>query len=188
MKSCRNIIACGIFKNEVNAIVSEDDDLVFHWIDAALHASPERMKTAIAKALSDIGPAEARIDFLFGNGCHPDMCAIAQHHGVDLPAEKNCIHAFLGPQRAMELERDRTMIITPGWLEAWQGIVEGLGWDEVDVRINMGRYDRILLLDPGVAPVDDMALIEFYDQIQVPIEIMEISLDYFEGLVKKPCS
>ena len=78
------------------------------------------------------------------------------------------------------------MIITPGWLDAWQGIVEGLGWDEVDVRINMGRYDRIILLDPGVAPVDDMALIEFYDQIQVPIETMEISLDYFERWVKSP--
>ncbi len=188
MGTRRNIIACRIFENEINAITSEKDDLTFHWIDAALHANPEKMKKAISKTLLEIGPTETRIDFLFGNGCHPDMCTIAQHHGVELPTEKNCIHAFLGSKQAMGLEQNRTMIITPGWLDAWQGIVQGLGWDEVDVRINMGRYDRILLLDPGVAPVDDMALIEFYDQIQVPIEIMEISLDYFERWVRSPNS
>lgn len=186
MENRRNIIACRIFENEINSIVSEKDELTFHWIAAALHANPDKMKTAISKALSNIEPTETHIDFLFGNGCHPDMCAIAQQHNVKLPTEKNCIHAFRGSQRAMELEQNRTMIITPGWLDAWQGIVEGLGWDEVDVRINMGRYDRIVLLDPGVAPIDDMALIEFYDQIQVPIETMEINLDYFERWVKSP--
>lgn len=187
MRSIKNIIACRIFENEVKAIVSEMDDwqfhLQFHWIDAALHADPVKMKSAISAAIANLGPTETQIQFLFGNGCHPDICAIAEQHHVALPAEKNCIHAFLGSQKTKELEQDRTMIMTPGWLDAWPGIVEGLGWDDVDIRINMGRYDRILLLDPGLVPIDDEMLIAFYDQVQVPIEIMEIRLDYFKSFV-----
>ncbi len=183
MNGRRKIIACQIFENEVNALYSEIDTIEFHWIDAALHADPEKMKNAISTAISEIGPAKFAIDFLFGNGCHPDMCTIAQAHGVALPTEKNCIHAFIGQKMAEELEQNRTMIISPGWLDAWQGIVKGMGWDEVDVRINMGRYDRILLLDPGLAPLDDERLIAFYDHVQVPIEIMEINLDHFKSFV-----
>ncbi len=183
MKHKKNIIACRIFENEVKAVLPETDAREIHWIDAALHASPQRLKCAISDAISNIDSTRSEIGFLFGNGCHPDMCAIAGQHGVGLPAEKNCIHAFLGSHQAKELERNRTMILSPGWLDAWQGIVEGLGWDEVDVRINMGRYDRILLIDPGLVPVDDERLIEFYDQIQVPIEIMPIDLHHFRSFV-----
>jgi len=179
----KDIIACKIFENEVKAVVSENEELRFHWIDAALHADPVKMKTAISTAISKIVTPEPKICFLFGNGCHPDMCAIGKKYGVDLPAEKNCIHAFLGLNKTRELEQNRTMIIAPGWLDAWPDIIAGLGWDEVDVRINMGRYDRILLLDPGIVPLDDETLIEFYDQVQVPVEIMEISLDYFKTFV-----
>lgn len=178
-----DIIVCKIFENELKSVVSENEDLRFHWIDAALHADPEKMKTAISDTISTIVSSNSKIGFLFGNGCHPDMCAIAQKYGVELPAEKNCIHAFLGISETNKLEENRTMIITTGWIEAWQDIMSGLGWDEVDVRMNLGRYDRILLLDPGLVPLNDEALIEFYDRVQVPIETMAISLDYFKKFV-----
>ena len=183
MENGRDIIACKIFEHEVKAVVSKNEDLRFHWIDVALHADPAKMKTAISTSISKIVPSKSKICFLFGNGCHPDMCSIAKKYSVDLPAEKNCIHAFLGFNKTRELEQDRTMIITPGWIDAWQDIMAGLGWDEVDVRINMGRYDRILLLDPGLVPFNDEILIEFYDLVQVPIEIMEINLDYFKEFI-----
>ncbi len=77
------------------------------------------------------------------------------------------------------------MVISPGWLEAWQEISNGLGWDEVDVRINMGRYDKIIVIDPGLFPINDEAILEFYDLVQVPVEIMEINLDYFKAFVNK---
>lgn len=183
MEKRKDIIACKIFETELSAILSTDDNLRIHWIDAALHADPAKMKVEISKRLSEMEPSKSEICFLFGNGCHPDMCTIAGECGVLLPREKNCIHALLGPSRTKELEQNRTMIISPGWLEAWPSIMSGLGWDQVDVRMNMGRYDKILLLDPGILPLDDNALITFYDLVQVPVEIMEISLDYFKEFV-----
>ncbi len=68
---------------------------------------------------------------------------------------------------------------------AWPDIMKGLGWDEVDVRINMGRYDRILLIDAGVATVSDETILSFYDLVQVPIEIEQVDLEYFKNLVNQ---
>ena len=181
----KDIIACRIFENELTAVLDEDELPKIHWIEAALHADPAKMESAISQTLSEKIAPGSGICFLFGNGCHPDMPDITRKCHAGLPLEKNCIHAFLGPEQTKELEKNRTMVITPGWLDAWQGIMSAMGWDEVDVRINMGLYDRILLLDPGLVPIDDEALILFYDLVQVPVEIMEISLDYFKAFVRK---
>ena len=181
----KNLIACGIFKTELETILRDRTDIIVHWIDAALHADPDKMEEELATAIDSIPSKGDDIVFLFGNGCHPDICTIAGNCGVDLFEEKNCIHAFLGVEQTKELEKERTMIISPGWLEAWQGINDRLGWDEVDVRINMGRYDRILILDPGIEPISDEAILEFYDLVQVPVEIMAITLDCFREFVAK---
>jgi hypothetical protein len=63
--------------------------------------------------------------------------------------------------------------------------MKGLGWDEVDVRINLGRYDRILLIDTGVAAVPDEEILSFYDLVQVPIEIEPVNLEYFNNLINQ---
>ncbi len=181
----KNLIACGIFKTELEAVLTEKAGLAVTWIDAALHADPEKMEEEFASVITGLQGENNDIRFLFGSGCHPDICSIAGKCGVDLFEEKNCIHAFLGVEKTKELEKSRTMIISPGWLEAWQAINERLGWDEVDVRINMGRYDNILILDPGISPISDEAIIEFYDLVQVPVEMMEITLDNFRTFVAK---
>ncbi len=181
----KEMIACRIFENELKAVLSPEALPGIHWIEAALHADPAKMKNAISQTLSEKVASESGLCFLFGHGCHPDMPDITRNCHAGLPLEKNCIHAFLGADQTKELEKNRTMVITPGWLDAWQGIMSGMGWDEVDVRINMGRYDRILLLDPGLVPIDDETLILFYDLVQVPVEIMEITLDYFKLFVRR---
>lgn len=180
----KNVITCKIFQNEIETIQIDKSEISFHWINAALHADPDRMEKEISDILTMIKPEE-EIRFLFGMACHPDMCDIIKKAGAEPPSEKNCIHAFLGADQAKELEKDRTMIITPGWLEAWPGIMEGLGWDETDVRINLGRYDRILLLDPAIVDISDETIVEFYDLVKVPIETMKLELTYFENFVKK---
>ncbi len=179
------LIACRIFEQELNHILSPTPKLTIQWLDAALHADAERMKMkltdAIATAQNDrTGP----ICVLFGNGCHPDICAITGSCGAKLPAVKNCIQAIAGPDRTKELEANRTMVITPGWITAWPGIMGGLGWDVVDVRTNLGRYDRILLLDPGLAPIDDEEILAFYDLVQIPIEFEAVDLGTFRNFVK----
>ena len=57
-------------------------------------------------------------------------------------------------------------------------------WSEVDVRTDFGYYDRILVLDYGIAPLTDLEILSLYDLIQVPIETEQVNLDYFKTVVK----
>ena len=60
--------------------------------------------------------------------------------------------------------------MTPGWLRNWGEIFrEGLGWDEVDARQNFGLYDVVVLLDFGLEPIDDLAVLEFFDCVSTPL-------------------
>lgn len=184
MRNGKSLIACKIFEHELNKVLSPDTDVTIHWIDAALHADPDRMKKELTDAITAAeNDRVGDICFLFGNGCHPDIFEITESCGAQPPAVKNCIQAIIGPEKTKQLEANRTMVITPGWIAAWPGIIAGLGWDEVDVRINLGRYDRILLLDPGIVPISDEEILVFYDLVQVPIEIEPVDLTYFRHLI-----
>jgi len=184
MRNGKSLIACKIFEHELNEVLSSDTDVAVHWIDAALHTNPIRMKKELTDAIRAAEKDRVGdICFLFGNGCHPDIWEITESCAAQLPSAKNCIQAIIGPEKTKQLEANCTMVITPGWITAWPGIMAGLGWDEVDVRINLGRYDRILLLDPGIVPINDEEILNFYDLVQVPIEIESVELTYFHDLI-----
>jgi hypothetical protein len=95
---------------------------------------------------------------------------------------RNCIEAFCG-DLAKELEANRTMVMTPGWVRAWPGIMNTLGWNEVDVRINLGRYDRILLLEPGIDPLTEEEILRFFDLTQVPVDVQPLGLEHFRNVL-----
>jgi hypothetical protein len=73
--------------------------------------------------------------------------------------------------------------MTPGWIRAWPGIMAALGWDAVDVRINLGRYNRILLLEPGINPLTDEEILAFFDLTQVPVDIELLELQHFRQVL-----
>ncbi|MFO7555267.1 MAG: DUF1638 domain-containing protein [Desulfobacterales bacterium] len=107
-----------------------------------------------------------------------------QQFGAGFAPVKNCIEAFCG-KHAEKLEANRTMIMTPGWIRAWPRIMEALGWDEVDVGINLGRYDRILLLDPGLDSLTDDEILMFFDLARVSIEIEPLQLNHFKSILDR---
>ena len=112
------------------------------------------------------------------------MPILSKEHDVETLSVRNCIEALLG-NRATELENQRAMIMTPGWVRAWPSIMKGLGWDEVDVRVSLGRYERILLIDAGLDPLTDDEIIAFYDLTQVPIESEPLDLQHFKDVVHR---
>jgi hypothetical protein len=176
------IIACKVFYDEMQQCLPADADAEIIWIDAALHADLDRLEQALTSALSAAGASATDVRMFLGVGCHPDMLKLAQEHGAGISPVKNCIEAFLGPEY-QEREKDGTMIMTPGWIRAWPGIMAALGWDAVDVRINLGRYNRILLLEPGINPLTDEEILAFFDLTQVPIELELLELQHFRRVL-----
>jgi len=181
----KKIFACQIFTDELLAVLPDEyKDIDITWLDAGLHANLDKLKITLKQALKDTVTEGADARVLFGHGCHPDMCHIIKNQGGKILEAKNCIEAFCH-ENIEQLEQNRTMVITPGWIRFFPSIMKGAGWDEVDVRQNFGRYDRFLLLETGVNPISEEEILEFYDLTQVPIEIQQISLDHFKAELLK---
>ncbi|MGQ9921420.1 MAG: DUF1638 domain-containing protein [Desulfobacca sp.] len=178
----RILIACRVFEDELRHLLPPNPDVQIIWLDAALHADLDRLEQELSRALAQAVEAGAEVQLFLGAGCHTDIIELAQKVGAKLSPVKNCLEAFVGPQQK-ELEEDRTMLMTPGWIRAWPDIMRALGWDKVDVRINLGRYNRILLLEPGVNPLSDEEILAFFDLTQVPIEIRPLDLGNFQQLI-----
>jgi hypothetical protein len=183
VKRGKVVIACGIFADELSAVIQPDKNIEIRRIEAALHADPKELKKNLVAMLSECRRDGKDTYVLFGN-CHPEIDELCRIYGAKRLESDNCIHAFLGSSKD-RFEQDRTMIMTPAWVREWRSIMNALGWDEVDARINLGRYRRILLLDPELRSLTDEEILEFYDLIQVPIEIERLELDTFKQTVER---
>jgi len=184
MQQPRILIACKMLEKELLAVLAPAEVERVIWVDAALHADLARLEEELKSALSKADGLDKEVRILFGGGCHPEIDRMLMERGVKPPPFKNCIEALLG-EKAKELEKNHTMIMTPGWVRAWPGIMEALGWNEVDVRINLGRYGRILVIDPGLDPLTDEETLLFFDLVQVPVEIEKIDLSVFRNLLSR---
>jgi Protein of unknown function (DUF1638) len=178
------LVACKIFEKELKAVLPEDSEIKIIWLEAALHCNLHHLEEGLKDALLSTNRPRTDIRILYGTSCHPEMPLLSKEHGVETLSVRNCIEAFLG-DRATEVENERTMIMTPGWVRAWPSIMKGLGWDEVDVRVSLGRYERILIIDAGLDPLTDEETIAFFDLTQVPIETEPLDLRHFKDVVHR---
>jgi hypothetical protein len=181
------IVACGIFQPELELIMkrikelqSPGTEVKTTYVPPALHVDYGKLKDGITGSLDTV--AEHKKVLLFGSMCHPEIGEFTEKYGVVRLEPGNCVEMILGKERQREIEKTaKVFYLTPGWLQNWRDIFQkGQGWDEVDARINFGFYDKILLLDTGVAPLNDEDLLEFFDYTQVPIEIERVDLALFQ--------
>ncbi len=179
------LIACGIFQEEIEAILAEGpaDRPEIIWLEVGLHDSVEKMEETLAGAAARLRGRDAavRVGLAYGLACLPAMKDFAALHNLATLKPRNCLAALVGDARLKELEKDRTLVGTPGWVrKMWLGrAAAGTGWNADDFRMHCGRYDRLLILDPGINPLSDEEIITCFDLVQIPIEIMECSLDHF---------
>jgi len=186
MKESRILIACGIYQDELAHVLASIDipDLKIIWLEAGLDNNLEMLEAKLDEAISESRAAgETSLRLMFGRACLPHMAEFAEQRGVTTLSAKNCIAALIGDERKLELEKDRTMVITPAWVrKMWldpAGVKTILGWTETDFRINLGRYDRLLILDTGLNPLTDDEILEAFDLIQVPLEFEPCDLELF---------
>lgn len=171
------IVGCSVFRTELEHVL--DEAVEVEWLPSRLDVLPGRLDDALEAALQGSSGAAC----LYGS-CSLDMDdLLAAHGGRRLPV-RNCVEAFLSPEERAAFG-DRAFIITPTLLRDWRATyVDALGWDEIDGRINFGRYDVIVVLDFGLETIDDIAVLEFFDFTQTPVEVVPASLDRFRELVR----
>ena len=182
------LISCPIFAKELAAVLPELSlDPALHLMNYKVHLSSRDMEHELARAIQAAQDDGGAISLLVGQECQAQqpLSHIAESCHGRLPAEQNCIDIFLGKERARALQENRTTIMTSGWIEMFnKSIAEGF-WTVEDARINLGWYDKILLLDTGIEPLSDEMILEFFELTQVPIEILPVSLEHFKKVVRQ---
>lgn len=176
--SKKTLVACSVFKDELEAVIPPEERPEIVWLDASLHADADLLEQELKLALGKIAVPREQLSVLFGCACHPELRSILNGYATETPDFGNCIEAFCGPTKA-ELEKDGAIIMTPAWIRAWPAMMRRQGWDETDFRINMGRYDKILVVDAGMNSLTDEETLEFFDLVQIPIETQTLDLSAF---------
>ncbi|HID02160.1 MAG TPA: DUF1638 domain-containing protein, partial [Desulfobacterales bacterium] len=127
---------------------------------------------------------EAR--FLVGKHCKGirDITEIVQECGGKIPQTRNCIDMLVGTELADKLQKNRTSLMTPGWIKMINQSIQDGNWSVTDARLSLGWYNKILILDTGVEPLSDEQIMEFYDLTQVEIEILPVELEHFKSLLQ----
>ena len=186
MRESKVVIACGIYQDELEHVLAsiEAPDLKIIWLESGLDNNLEMLEAKLDETISEsLAAGVTGLSLLFGRACLPHMAEFAARRGVTTLSAKNCIAALIGDERKLELEKDKTMVVTPAWVrKMWLdpgGVKTILGWTETDFRINLGRYDRILVLDTGLNPLTDDEILEAFDLIQVPLEFEPCDLALF---------
>ncbi len=179
-------IICPVFRNELRALI-KDRDVLIHEMGYDVHSRPDRMEQQLEEGISIALQNGYDLRLLVGKDCECDtpIKKLAQQNKGKVLSEKNCIEAFLGRDKTLELQKDRTVLITPSWIDMVQSNIEDGIWTLEDARINFGWFDRILLLDTGMTELSDETLINFFDIVQVPVEIVPIELTHFHEVVEK---
>lgn len=184
------LIACKIFEEEITTLLSREDAAArpqVVWLDAALHLDLKRLERELLTAIDSAqSQPQNQVRVFFGRGCLPHMDDLLRERGLPLCPATNCLSALVGEDKVRELEQGNTILMTPSWIRYWPNNSRRIsGWDEVDFRTGLGRYDRILVIDPGINPLSDEEILEFFDLAQVPIEVTEIDLGHFQATLKQ---
>jgi hypothetical protein len=181
------LIGCSIFQEEVeNILAGEGRQVEIEWLEVGLHDNLERLESVLKQTFEEKQRQGVKPEgLLFGFGCLPEMKAFAAVRGVRLLSVKNCLAILVGDDELRVLERNRTLVATPGWVrKMWLGRVGTVtGWKRDDYRLNFGRYDQILVLDPGLRPLTDEEIITCYDLVEVPLEIRPCGLEHFRQVL-----
>lgn len=180
-----HLIACPIFREELDAVLPSRADLTIHYLDPLVHNDALKMLQELEAATSSIKNGKVRL--LVGRECFCEVSisGFADSINAKVIDEKNCIEAILGIARTEELQKDRTTIHTRGWMEMICKLFQDDPLSGDSVRIMLGHFDKIVLLDYGIKSFSDEEILSYFDLLQVPIEIEVVQLNYFGGVLSK---
>ncbi len=183
----KHLIYCPIFKDELHAVLGHPPGIIFHELGYDVHIHSKVMQQQLNKAVQESKQCGGALCILLGKECECDVpiSKIASENNGRLPDYINCIEIFLGKEKTLSLQKNRTALMTPAWMQMIQNAIATDLWTVEDARMNLGWYDRILLLDTQVTRISDEEIMEFYDLVQVPVEMMDIDLDHFRVVVKE---
>jgi len=183
-----SIIACGVFRKEIEAL---RDTLGFpieaHYLAPGLHVDFDQLKAALLAVLEKCrGNCSQGMIVAYGQ-CHPRMDELLKPYRAALMDCQNCVDAFITRPGMEKKARDGLYFyLSPGWLDAWKEIFSMLNWGPTEARMQMGSFRGSVYLDTlQDAALREQELLEFFDFTNLPFEVMPVDLGHFRSLIIK---
>ena len=182
------LISCPIFRKELESVLADLNlSPRINYMHYTIHNNPLVMEEQLQEGVVSASTTGAEVRFLVGKHCKGkrDITEVVENCGGKIPQARNCIDMLIGGKLTKELQKNRTSLMTPAWIRMInQSIAEGQ-WSVTDARLNLGWYNKIVILDTGVDPLSDEQIMEFYDLTQVEIEILPVDLEHFKILLQE---
>lgn len=177
------IVACDIFKREIESLVKEDPDVAHcEFLEFALHVNAEEMRQTV---LEKVNALQGKVDAVFiGYAICQKLNGLPKETKVPsfMLEGDDCISVLLGP---VEYAKEKavctgTWFSTPGWAE--QGMAAVIKELHLDSMVDQGydpmyfvdiifqSYGRCLYIDTGVGDprrYEEMS-IKFAEQLKLP--------------------
>ena len=187
------LVACEIFKDELQAVFApRPNNTHMVWLPAALHTDIHLLESKLEETLASLqGKGFGDIAVLYGGACSPGIESVVARYGAVRPEGGNCLDILLGPERTAAAASEGAIALTPGWIRAWPSIMSAMGWDEVDVRMNLGRYELAAVFDAELRPLTEEEILWFFDVSGLVVDMRSLDLTHFRDtlydlLVRRP--
>lgn len=179
-------ISCGIFKEELQYLLRKKRlDWNIIYLEAALHVNFDRLKTALVEALEKNRNAGTELKVLYGR-CHPEIMEILEQYNAKKIDARNCLEAMVGAEEIIRLNQEgKAFFLSVGWINNWEKMfAQGKKDFDFDFQTMFVGYERIIVFDTGIIPIDEEKVERFSKFTRLPVERQPISLDYFLSLMK----
>jgi len=184
MLSMYAIIACGVFKDEIEKIADQlDFPFEVRYLEAGLHVDFDDLATALKAELESCKDHDGII-VAYGE-CHPKMAEILAPYRAALLKCQNCIDALITRKKVEEIaSRGLYFYLSPGWVKSWRDMFERMNWSREEARFQLAPFRGSIFLDTlGNAEEYEEGLVEFLDFTLCPYEKTPVDLDHFKSLI-----
>jgi len=117
---------------------------------------------------------------LSGQALAPAVARAHHVHRLD-----NCFYLLAGHEVIDQYLQEGAYLLTPGWVEHWQGHIARWGFDQQTARAFFQECaSQLVLLDTGVASAASAWLQEFSAFLDISATVAPIGLDHFRLLLR----
>jgi hypothetical protein len=178
------ILACETLKPEYELVAGElGIELPVYWIESGKHDYPDRLREAVAGALSDIPPEYGIVLLLFGF-CGNAMVGIESGaRTLVMPKAADCIPIFLGSQKRRDGYGARRYFYTRGYYDAEKNtasdhneMVKKYGYENACLvtREMLKHYEHLSIVDTGAFDIAYVAdgIAELSAVTGIPVDVI----------------
>ena len=195
------LIACGIFRQELERIVEDAKLSVdIEYLDPGLHNDPKCLENALKKAIGDRRQKQQNnIVIIYGDVClgfQNEMKALTENYGLVKVDALNCIDCLLGGKgKLLEIDpKHEYFFLNPAWIELEFGNRDkskDIEEAQEEFRVLKGLFllDTLGDLDDysnDIAEIREYTGLPVVERKNIGIEgIQKVVLESIEGLAKQ---